>query len=80
MRLSNKSWGMWAAALMLTSASILSSCQKSPGYGRRTASSPGKKSATTGASFNFDEKDTTQFFVSKNAHTGFAKNIDMIYT
>jgi formylglycine-generating enzyme len=67
MRLSNKSWGMWAAALMLASASILSSCQKSPGYGRRTASSPGKKSATTGASFNFDEKDTTQFFVSKNA-------------
>ncbi len=52
---------------LIASASILSSCNKTPGYGRRTADNPGKNSATTGAEFNFDDKDTTQFFVSKNA-------------
>ena len=67
MRLTNKSWGLWATALVLASASLLSSCQKTPGYGRRTAGDPGKRSATTGADFSFDEQDTTQFFVSKNA-------------
>lgn len=67
MRLNNKSWGMWASALMLVSASILSSCNKTPGYGRRTASNPGKKSATTGSEFSFDENDSTNFFVAKRA-------------
>jgi len=67
MRLSNKSWGMWIAAFAIIGSSILTSCNKSPGYGRRTANKPGKKSATTGAEFNFDENDTTQFFVAKNA-------------
>ena len=67
MRLNNKSWGIFATAMMLASASFLSSCQKTPGYGRRTANDPGKRSATTGADFSFDEQDTTQFFVSKNA-------------
>ncbi|MCU0401169.1 MAG: gliding motility lipoprotein GldJ [Algoriphagus sp.] len=67
MRLNNKSWGTLATALILASASFLSSCQKTPGYGRRTANDPGKRSATTGAEFSFDEQDTTQFFVSKNA-------------
>ncbi|AMQ55408.1 gliding motility lipoprotein GldJ [Algoriphagus sanaruensis] len=67
MRLSKNSLGMWASALALVSISLLSSCQKTPGYGRRTAGDPGKRSATTGADFSFDEKDTTQFFVSRNA-------------
>lgn len=52
---------------LIASSSILSSCNKTPGYGRRTAANPGKNSATTGAEFSFDDQDTTQFFVSKNA-------------
>lgn len=68
MSLNNKSWGMWAAVLLLGSASVLSSCSnKSGSYGRRTADNPGKKSATTGAEFSFDENDSTSFFVSKRA-------------
>lgn len=67
MRLSNKNFGLWMGAFLIASGSILSSCNKTPGYGRRTADNPGKNSATTGAEFNFDDKDTTQFFVSKNA-------------
>jgi len=67
MCLKNNSLRFWASALLLVSASIFSSCQKSPGYGKRTANKPGKKSATTGASFSFNEKDSTQFFVSKRA-------------
>ena len=67
MSLKNKSWGMWATALVLASASVLSSCNKTPGYVRRTANDPGKKSATTGAEFSFDENDSTNFFVSKRA-------------
>lgn len=58
---------MWATAIALISASVLSSCNKTPGYGRRTANDPGKRSATTGAEFSFDENDSTQFFVSKRA-------------
>ena len=67
MRFSNKSWGMWAAALMIVGGSVLSSCNKTPGYGRRTANKPGKKSATTGAEFSFNEQDSTNFFVARNA-------------
>jgi gliding motility-associated lipoprotein GldJ len=67
MSLNNKSWGMWATALVLISASVLSSCNKNTGYGRRTASDPGKRSATTGADFSFNEQDSTNFFVSRNA-------------
>ena len=37
MRLSNKSWGMWTAAMVIVAGSILTSCNKTPGYGRRTA-------------------------------------------
>lgn len=58
---------MWVTAIVLVSATILSSCNKTPGYGRRTASKPGKKSATTGGSFSFEENDSTNFFVSKRA-------------
>jgi len=67
MRLSNKSWGMWTAVLVIAAGSILTSCNKTPGYGRRTANNPGKKSATTGAEFSFEENDSTNFFVAKNA-------------
>ena len=67
MRLSNKTWGLWMGIFLIASSSILSSCNKTPGYGRRTADNPGKNSATTGAEFNFDEQDTTQFFESRNA-------------
>jgi len=67
MRLSNKNFGLWMGAILIASSSILSSCNKTPGYGRRTAANPGKNSATTGAEFNFNDQDTTQFFVSKNA-------------
>ncbi|MCS5490872.1 MULTISPECIES: gliding motility lipoprotein GldJ [Algoriphagus] len=64
---SKKSWGLWATALLIVGGSILSSCNKTPGYGRRTAAKPGKRSATTGAEFSFDEQDTTSFFVARNA-------------
>ncbi|NVJ86496.1 MAG: gliding motility lipoprotein GldJ [Algoriphagus sp.] len=67
MNSSRKSWGLWATALLIVGGSILSSCNKTPGYGRRTAAKPGKRSATTGAEFSFDEQDTTQFFVARNA-------------
>jgi formylglycine-generating enzyme len=67
MRLNNKSWGLWASAILMVFATVLSSCNKTPGYGRRTANKPGKTSATTGGSFSFDEKDSTNFFVSKRA-------------
>lgn len=67
MHLTKKPWGLWAAAFLIVGGSVLSSCNKTPGYGRRTANKPGKKSATTGAEFSFDENDTTQFFVAKNA-------------
>lgn len=67
MRLNNKSWGMWATAFLMVFATVLSSCNKTPGYGRRTANKPGKKSATTGAEFSFEENDSTNFFVSKRA-------------
>lgn len=67
MRLNNNSWGMWATALVLVSVTVLSSCNKTPGYGRRTANDPGKRSATTGAEFSFEENDSTNFFVSKKA-------------
>lgn len=43
MRLSNKSWGMWVATFAIVGSSILTSCNKTPGYGRRSANNPGKK-------------------------------------
>ncbi|GMQ31493.1 gliding motility lipoprotein GldJ [Algoriphagus confluentis] len=67
MRLNRKSWGLWVSALLILSTAILSSCNKTPGYGRRTANNPGKKSATTGAEFSFNEQDSSQFFVAKRA-------------
>ncbi len=59
--------GLWMGAFLIVFGAILSSCNKTPGYGRRTANKPGKKSATTGAEFSFDEQDSTNFFVSRNA-------------
>ncbi|MDN3204008.1 gliding motility lipoprotein GldJ [Algoriphagus sediminis] len=67
MRQRNTSLSMWIASFLIIFGVILSSCNKTPGYGRRTAKNPGKKSATTGAEFSFDEEDSTSFFVAKNA-------------
>ncbi|MHA7130557.1 gliding motility lipoprotein GldJ [Algoriphagus namhaensis] len=67
MRQSKNSMGMWMGVILIVFATVLSSCNKTPGYGRRTANKPGKKSATTGAEFSFDEQDSTSFFVAKNA-------------
>ena len=58
---------MWVTAFVLVSSTVLSSCNKTPGYGRRTANKPGKTSATTGGAFSFQENDSTNFFVSKRA-------------
>ena len=43
MHLTKKPWGLWAAAFLIVGGSVLSSCNKTPGYGRRTANKPGKK-------------------------------------
>ena len=67
MRQSNNSLGLWMGIFLIAFSTVLSSCNKTPGYGRRTANNPGKKSATTGAEFSFDEQDSTQFFVTKDA-------------
>lgn len=67
MRQSKNSLGLWMCLFLFVFGIMLSSCNKTPGYGRRTANKPGKKSATTGAEFSFDEQDSSQFFVAKNA-------------
>jgi gliding motility-associated lipoprotein GldJ len=60
--LTNKNIGWAFTALWILSVSvILSSCGNQSS--RRTASNPGKVSASTGATFSFDEEDTTKFQV-----------------
>jgi len=71
-------WKSWAIALTLVTATVLSSCQKNNSYGRRTAGSPGKRSATTGADFSFDADDSTQFFVAKKAEQIPGPNLKLI--
>lgn len=73
-------WRSWALALTLVTTIILSSCQKNNTYGRRTASKPGKSSATTGAKFNFDPDDSNSqdFFVAKNAEQIPGPNLKLI--
>lgn len=78
MRLKSKNLGLWMGVILIFSASILSSCNKNSGYGRRTASKPGKKSATTGAKFNFDERDSSRFFVTKYSEQGPGPNLKFI--
>lgn len=78
MRLNSKSLGFWLGVFLLAAASILSSCNKDSSYGRRTASKPGKKSATTGANFNFNEEDSSQFFVAKYAEQAPGPNLKFI--
>ncbi|GAA0877563.1 hypothetical protein GCM10009119_05310 [Algoriphagus jejuensis] len=78
MSLNNKSWGLWTAAILLASVSILSSCNKQPGYGRRTANDPGRRSATTGAEFSFEENDSTNFFVSRKAEQIPGPNLKLV--
>lgn len=78
MRLKTSSWRTWAIALTLIAATVLSSCQKNNSYGRRTAGSPGKRSATTGAGFSFKTEDSTQFFVAKKAEQIPGPNLRLI--
>lgn len=60
--LTNKNIGWAFTALWILSVSvILSSCGNQSS--RRTASNPGKVSASTGATFSFDEDDSTKFQV-----------------
>lgn len=60
-----RNWGLSLATFLILGGLILSSCNKQPGYGRRTASKPGKVSASTGSSFSFDSNDSSKFFVAK---------------
>lgn len=78
MRLKSKNLGLWMGIVLILSASILSSCNKSSGYGRRTASKPGKSSATTGSKFNFDEEDSSQFFVARYSEQAPGPNLKFI--
>jgi len=70
----------WAIVLVLVAVTVLSSCQKNNTYGRRTAGNPGKKSATTGAGFNFDPNDdeSQEFFVAKDAEQIPGPNLKLI--
>ena len=77
MRLTNN-FRSWAIALLLVTVTLLSSCQKNSSYGRRYASAPGKRSATTGADFSFDADDSTQFFVAKKAEQIPGPNLRLI--
>jgi len=56
---------MLAVSALIVMGAVLSSCNKTPGYGRRTAAKPGKASASTGAKFSFDPNDSSKFQVSK---------------
>jgi gliding motility-associated lipoprotein GldJ len=78
MRLNTTSCRTWIIALTLIAATVLSSCQKNNSYGRRTAGSPGKRSATTGASFSFKTQDSTRFFVAKKAEQIPGPNLRLI--
>jgi formylglycine-generating enzyme len=62
-----RNWGLSLATFLILGGLILSSCNKQPGYGRRTASKPGKASASTGGAFSFDANDSSKFFVAKFA-------------
>ena len=77
-----QTWKSWALVLTFSSIAILSSCQKKNNtFGRRTANEPGKRSATTGASFNSDAKkfdDTTNFFVARKAEQIPGPNLKLI--
>ncbi|MCH7398910.1 gliding motility lipoprotein GldJ [Belliella sp. DSM 107340] len=70
--------GIVAIALLFIATGILSSCNKTPGYGRRTAAKPGKKSATTGADFSFDANDSTNFIVTKMSKQFVGPNLKYI--
>ncbi|GAB2618185.1 gliding motility lipoprotein GldJ [Belliella aquatica] len=70
--------GLVAVAMLFVATGILSSCNKTPGYGRRTAAKPGKVSATTGAEFSFDANDSTNFVVTKMAKQVVGPNLKYI--
>jgi gliding motility-associated lipoprotein GldJ len=69
---------MIAATLLIVGGAILSSCNKQTGYGRRTAAKPGKVSPTTGADYSLDDKDTTNFFVTRVAKQIIGPNLKYI--
>lgn len=62
-----RNWGLTMASFLLLGGLILSACNKQPGYGRRTATKPGKTSASTGGAFSFDANDSSKFFVARFA-------------
>lgn len=70
--------GLVAIAMLFVATGILSSCNKTPGYGRRTAAKPGKVSATTGAQFSFDANDSSNFVVTKMAKQVVGPNLKYI--
>lgn len=70
--------GLVAVAMLFVAIGILSSCNKTPGYGRRTAAKPGKVSATTGAQFSFNADDSTNFVVTKMAKQVVGPNLKYI--
>jgi gliding motility-associated lipoprotein GldJ len=70
--------GLVAVAMLFVVTGILSSCNKTAGYGRRSAAKPGKASATTGAKFSFDANDSTNFVVTKMAKQIVGPNLKYI--
>jgi formylglycine-generating enzyme len=70
--------GLILAAAMIVVGSALSSCNKTPGYGRRTAAKPGKASPTTGAEYSFSDKDSTNFQVTRLAKQEIGPNLKYI--
>lgn len=70
--------GLVVIAMLFIATGILSSCNKTPGYGRRTSGKPGKASATTGAKFSFNGNDSTNFVVTKMARQVVGPNLKYI--
>jgi formylglycine-generating enzyme len=75
----NNKTGLILASALIIAGAFLSSCNKTPGYGRRTAAKPGKASPTTGAEYSFDaSKDSTQFLVTRLAKQEIGPNLKYI--
>ncbi|WP_194976287.1 gliding motility lipoprotein GldJ [Aquiflexum lacus] len=75
----NNKTGLILASALIIAGAFLSSCNKTPGYGRRTAAKPGKASPTTGAEYSFDaSNDSTQFLVTRLAKQEIGPNLKYI--
>ena len=70
--------GLILASALLVAGALLSSCNKTPGYGRRTAAKPGKASPTTGAEYSFDANDSSNFVVTRLAKQEIGPNLKFI--